>query len=57
MYKILLMPGLWFSWLTLSLTTTDANLAARFVSIDRAQCVEADYELKEQFAQERIIRL
>ena len=57
MYKILLMPGLWFSWLTLSLTTTDANLAARFISIDRAQCVEADYELKEQFAQERIIRL
>jgi hypothetical protein len=57
MYKILLMPGLWFSWFTLSLTTTDANLAARFVSIDRAQCVEADYGLKDYYPKERIIEL
>ena len=57
MLVIKLMDGLYFSWLTQSLATDKLEDAARFASRDKAECVEADYGLKDYYPKERIIDL
>ena len=57
MLVIKLMDGLYFSWLTQSLATDKLEDAARFASRDKAECVEADYGLKDYYPKERIIEL
>ena len=57
MLVIKLMDGLYFSWLNHPLVTDKLEDAARFATRDKAECVEADYELKDYYPQERIIEL